>query len=180
MRKLFLLFLLTQCLLFVSAQNTVTQNQRLKVFMDCNSGCDMTFVRTEINIVDFLLDRQAADVHVLITEQQTGGGGTQYQMIFFGQNQFKQTADTIRFNVAANATDFEERDLFLKYLKLGLTPYIVKTVSAKDIVIDMKRRMAKKKGTHLPLSPKIHGTIGYSGLVSTVILMQTKYIKVHG
>lgn len=105
----------------------------------------MTFIRSEINIVDFMLDRQAADVHVLITEQQTGGGGSQYQFIFFGQNQFKQMADTIRFNTDANATDFEERDLFIKYLKLGLAPYIVKTGSAKDIVIDMKRKEGEKK-----------------------------------
>ncbi|HRG94506.1 MAG TPA: hypothetical protein PLZ10_16225, partial [Chitinophagaceae bacterium] len=51
---------------------------RLKVFIDCQSGCDMTFIRSEINIVDFLLDRVAADVHVLITEQDTGGGGEQF------------------------------------------------------------------------------------------------------
>ena len=138
----------------VSAQNTNVQKQRLKVFIDCvNTRCDMNFIRTEINIVDFLLDRQAADVHILITQQETGGGGSQYQFILFGQNQFKQAADTIRFNTDANATDFEERDLFIKYLKLGLTPYIVKTGFGKDIAIDMKKKEDGKKDENKTVSP---------------------------
>lgn len=111
---------------------------RLKVFIDCQSGCDMTFIRSEINIVDFLLDRVAADVHVLITEQDTGGGGEQFQLIFFGQQQFRGLKDTIRFINQPNNTDFEERDLLLKYIKLGLAPYIVRTKTAESVDIKMK------------------------------------------
>jgi hypothetical protein len=98
----------------------------------------MTFIRTEINIVDFLLDRQAADIHVLITDQNTGSGGDEYQLIFFGQNQFKNSKDTLYFINDANATDFEERDLVVKYLKLGLAQYIAKTKMAQEIQIQMK------------------------------------------
>lgn len=107
----------------------------------------MRFIRTEINLVDFLLDAQASDVHVLITEQETGGGGDEFQLIFFGQNQFKQLSDTLRFNTDANATEFEERDLLVKYLKLGLTPYIIKTGRGKDIKIEMKMAEGEKKDT---------------------------------
>src|SRR5688500_756190 len=72
---------------------------RLKVFIDCpNTWCDMQYIRTEVNIVDFLLDNIAADVHVLITQQNTGGGGDHYQLIFFGQHQFKGQKDTLRFS----------------------------------------------------------------------------------
>ena len=120
----------------VNSQNKYPD--RLKVFIDCHSGCDMTFIRTEINIVDFLLDRQAADIHVLITDQNTGSGGDEYQLIFFGQNEFKNIKDTLYFINDANATDFEERDLLVKYLKLGLAPYIAKTKMAKEIQIQMK------------------------------------------
>ena len=49
--------------------------QKLKVFIDCSSTfCDMMFIRTEINVVDFLLDRVASDVHVLITSLRNGSG----------------------------------------------------------------------------------------------------------
>ncbi len=99
----------------------------------------MTFIRSEINLVDFLLDNKAADVHVLITNQRTGGGGEQYQLIFFGQNSFRNLSDTIRFNTSANGTDFENRDQLIKYLKMGLAPYVAKTAAAKDVKIEFKK-----------------------------------------
>lgn len=145
MRKLFILFLIIIfCQLSVSAQINVTLKDRLKVYIDCYSGCDMTFIRSEINIVDFLLDRQAADVHVMITDQNTGSGGDEYQIIFYGQNEFKNIKDTLHFLNDPNATDFEERDLVVKYLKLGLTPFIVRTKMAKEIQIQMKSDNANK------------------------------------
>src|SRR6187401_3857122 len=159
MRKPFLLITLVFFTFLIKAQNTQPAH-RLKVFIDCsNTWCDQTFIKTEINIVDFLLDNQAADLHILITEQETGGGGSQYQLIFFGQNKFKQMTDTLRFNTDANATDFEERDLLIKYLKLGLTPYIVKAGNGKDIVIEMKTKTDEKRKI-LQVLPKTPGTIG--------------------
>ena len=113
---------------------------RLKVFVDCsNTRCDNSFIKTEINIVDFLLDRVASDVHMLITSQRNGSGGSQFQMIFYGQNKFKNTKDTLRFNVDPNATENERRDAMVKYIKLGLTPFIAQTDYAKDIDIQMKK-----------------------------------------
>ena len=146
MRKLVLLAALFFFTLFTKAQNNPQSPHRLKVFIDCsNTWCDHTFIRTEINIVDFLLDNQAADLHILITEQSTGSGGSQYQLIFFGQNRFKQMTDTLRFNTDPNATDFEERDMLIKYLKLGLTRYIIAAGNGNDIAIEMKRKEDEKK-----------------------------------
>jgi hypothetical protein len=128
---------------------------KLKVFIDCSSTwCDMSFIRTEINLVDFMLDRIAADVHVLVTEQSTGSGGSKYQLIFFGQNNFKNQQDTLHFNTDANATDFEERDLLIKYMKLGLASYVAKTGAANDAIINFKRtetEATKKDTTNKPI-----------------------------
>lgn len=137
MRKLIYFFIFFSTICFRSSSQ-IKYPDRLKVFIDCHRGCDLTFIRSEINIVDFLLDRQAADVHVLINDQNTGGGGDEYQLIFFGQNQFKNIKDTIRFLNDANNTDFEERALLVKYLKLGLTPFVAKTNLAGEVEISMK------------------------------------------
>lgn len=137
MRK-FVLFILFSFFGFIKAGSQIKYPDRLKVFIDCQSGCDMTFIRSEINIVDFLLDRLVADVHVLINDQNTGGGGDEYQLIFFGQNVFKDMRDTLRFINEPNNTDFEERALLLKYLKLGLAPYIARTKTADLVDIKMK------------------------------------------
>jgi hypothetical protein len=118
-KKILLLLTVLLCISGISnAQQEIPS--KLKVFIDCHSGCDITYIKSEINIVDFLLDRIVADVHVLITDESTGSGGEKYQLIFFGQNQFRNMTDTIYFDNDANNTDFEERDLLLKYLKLGL------------------------------------------------------------
>lgn len=138
MRKKILLLLPVLLCMYGNSIAQQTTPSRLKVFVDCHSGCDMTYIRSEINIVDFVLDRIAGDVHVLITDQNTGSGGDQYQLIFFGQNQFKNNGDTIYFDNDANNTDFEERELLIKYLKLGLAPYIAKTKMAQYISIGMK------------------------------------------
>lgn len=137
---------LLTCLLFISlttqAQNdsSQTNSNRLKVFVDCsNTWCDNTFIRSEITIVDFMLDRLAADVHLLITSLQNGSGGSQFQMIFYGQNKFRNNSDTLRFNVDPNATDSERRDAMVKYIKLGLTPFVMKTDFADAITIQMKK-----------------------------------------
>ncbi|HPH31506.1 MAG TPA: hypothetical protein PLB49_06635 [Chitinophagaceae bacterium] len=123
----------------VNAQPAPQAPNRLKVFFDCSSTwCDMTYIRSEINIVDFLLDNKAADVHLLITSQGTGSGGDQYQLIFFGQNQFSRQPDTLRFNTDPNITEFEERELLIRYIKLGLAPFIARTAAAKDITISYK------------------------------------------
>src|SRR5829696_3412312 len=140
MRKLFVLIIPLAFTLSLNAQGNKQPIQRLKVFIDCsNTWCDQTFIKTEINIVDFLLDNQAADLHILITEQSTGSGGSQYQLIFFGQNQFKNQSDTLRFTTSPNATDFEERDILIKYMKLGLAPFIAKTSSVNGVTINMKQ-----------------------------------------
>ncbi len=120
---------------------------RLKVYVDCsNTWCDDNFIKTEINIVDFLLDRIAADVHVLITSQQNGSGGSQLQLIFYGQNKFKNLPDTLSYNIDPNATESERRDAIAKYIKLGLTPFILKTNYADDISIQMKQTSKNKTG----------------------------------
>lgn len=122
------------------SQESEQSNQRIKLFLDCSSTfCDETYIRTEINIVDFVLDRIAADVHVLITSQQMGSGGRKYQMIFYGQKSFTGQRDTLRFTMLPLATDAEIRDKQLTFLKIGLVPYIAKTNMIQHVKLEMKR-----------------------------------------
>ncbi|MEO5581388.1 MAG: hypothetical protein ABIR66_01745 [Saprospiraceae bacterium] len=120
---------------------------RLKIFIDCSSWCDIQYIRSEINIVDFLLDNAASDVHVLITSYSTGSGGREYQLIFFGQQSFKNQTDTLRFSAGSDATEFETRDLILKSLKAGLVPFISKTGSAKNMEISLKTEGDNAEGS---------------------------------
>lgn len=132
----------------IYGQQSGKNADRLKVFIDCSSTwCDMSYIRTEINLVDFMLDRIAADVHVLITDQGTGSGGRKYQLIYFGQNNFRYVKDTISFSTDPNATDFERRGLLIKYLQLGLAPLIAKTNQGAYATISLKKTDSGKKDT---------------------------------
>lgn len=134
---------LTACLLILSVSSfaQVLQKEKIKLFVDCSTTyCDMNFIKTEITLVDFVLDNKAADVHVLITEQRNGGGGSQYQLIFFGQNKFSNLKDTLFFNTDPNNTEYEIRKLLVKYLQLGLVPFVTKTEAVKNISIQLKQK----------------------------------------
>ena len=45
--------------------------EKVKVYLDCSQTniCNSDYIRSEINMVDFVRDRQDADVHVLVTAQ---------------------------------------------------------------------------------------------------------------
>src|SRR5687768_16580714 len=122
---------------FAFAQLTIPS--RLKVYIDCsNTWCDFQHIRSEINIVDYMHDNSSADVHVLITSQGTGSGGNKYDIIFYGQHDFKNNTDTLNFVSGPDATENEQRDLLLKYIKAGLIPFIAKTAAADNIEISLK------------------------------------------
>ena len=67
-----------------AAQETATQPaapQLLRVFIDCYE-CDTEYLRQNVLFVDYVRDRTVADVHVLVTTQGTGGGGTAWTAKF--------------------------------------------------------------------------------------------------
>lgn len=140
MRKAsFVLGCILWSLLTYSQQNTLSK-QRIKLFVDCsNTWCDLTYIRTEINVVDFVIDRIAADVHLLITSQPIGSGGEQIQLIFYGLNKFaKQSSDTLRFETLPLATEAERRELLVRYIQAGLAPYIAKSGYLNEVTIKTK------------------------------------------
>ncbi|MBL7471210.1 hypothetical protein IS446_00275 [Robertkochia sp. 1368] len=99
----------------------------------------MDFIRTEITAVDFYRDNQKADVFILINTNRSGGGGTQYQLIFTGQqNIHTGKADTLYVNNKQTDTDFEVREKLTRFIKLGLAPYVAKTTAGEEIEINMK------------------------------------------
>ncbi len=134
--NIILLFLLLTVSVSSVAQN-ISTTSRLKVFLDCKTNCDEDFIRTEINIVDFLNQRQLADLHVLTFSIETGGGGLAYELIILGQNKFSGRKDTLHFSIGANSTQFERRDQLVKYLKLAIIPYLTANNDLDNVQISM-------------------------------------------
>lgn len=135
-----ILYLCTFVISLISSTSysQIVPEQKIKLFVDCsNSFCDMNYLKTQIKFVDYVLDNKVSDIDLLITQQNNGGGGSQYQLIFYGQNRFHQS-DTLRFNAKPNNTDFETRDMLVKYIQIGLLPFLTQTRSIENISIQLK------------------------------------------
>jgi hypothetical protein len=97
--------------------------EALRVFLDCQGGfCDFNFFRTEIVWVNWVRDRQVAQVHLLMTTQPSGGG-REYTLRFIGLGGYQGRDDEIRTFVSQTATADEERRIVVRAMKLGLASY---------------------------------------------------------
>ena len=122
------------------------QNNKLSVYLDCQrTGCDFDFIRSEVNVVDYYLDRLQADVHVLITQQQAGADQQQIQIIFFGMGKYDTISDTLIYVNKPNATDDERRRVMVRNLKIGLLPYLLKSGYAGNIDITLQKEVIAAK-----------------------------------
>ena len=133
-----LIFALFLSLLFssaISAKNKPVNKDEIRVFVDCNAWCNMSFIKTEINYVDFVPDRFSANVYIMITLQSTGSGGNELKLFFGGQENFKGMNDTLKFYRNSTDTEDEYRQNLVRFLKLGLTRFIAKTSLAQKMNI---------------------------------------------
>lgn len=111
-----------------------------KVFIDCHN-CDIDYIRTEIPFVNYVRDRKEADVHVLITTQSTGSGGTEYTLAFIGQGAFEGTNNTLIYASNTTDTDEERRRGYVAVLKMGLVSYTARTPIRDLLSVDFKEKV---------------------------------------
>ncbi|MBA3580587.1 MAG: hypothetical protein H0W42_11445 [Gemmatimonadaceae bacterium] len=105
-----------------------------RVFIDCER-CDDDFLREDIAWIDHVRDRAVADVHVLVTAQRTGSGGTEYTANFIGLRQFSGKQDTLSyFSRVAESSDQTRRGISA-VLKLGLVRYAARSPVASTLMI---------------------------------------------
>lgn len=106
----------------VDAQTAPTAPPR--VFLDCQTiGCDFDYFRTELRWVDWVRDRQDANVHVIVTSQPTGGGGRQFDISFEGREELAGNSFTLLHTSGTDASADERRSGLLRTLALGLAPF---------------------------------------------------------
>ena len=102
----------------------------LRIYLDCNF-CDTDYLKTEIKFVDYMRDRKDADVHVLVTSENTGAGGTAWTLKFIGLNTFEGQTHTVTFSTERNATNDDQRKEMARILKIGLVAYASGTPAIK-------------------------------------------------
>src|SRR6478672_13825423 len=90
-------------LLLQTAQLPAPVHPLVRVFLDCEE-CDDNYLKKEVTFIDYVRNREDADVHVLVTTQQTGGGGQQFTLKFIGLHAYEHQDQTLTYNAAQTAT----------------------------------------------------------------------------
>lgn len=143
-----LLALLPLLLLAGGAAAQQAVDRPLRVFLDCaDFRCDDDFLTQEIPWVDFVRDRQVADVHVLGTRQSTGAGGSAYTIDFQGRDGFDGQHLTLRATTLPDATDSDRRRELLRVIRLGLAPFATATARAPEAEFFLPEGVAEQVGT---------------------------------
>ena len=110
----------------------VSAQERPKLFLDCRTNCDMTYIKSEINYVDYMLDRQSAEVYILLVRQRTGSGGREFIMTI--ENKLSNSEpDELKFFTDANAMDADIRSAIVKNLKQALLKFMVEEDRMENI-----------------------------------------------
>ena len=120
----------------------------VNVFLDCNSHyCDFDFFRTEITFVNWVRDREVADVHILITTQETGGGGTSFELNFIGLRSMAGTTDSLKYSSRQTDTMDDVRKALVRVFKLGLVRFAARSPAADRIQITYTAPTAAQQTT---------------------------------
>jgi hypothetical protein len=117
-------------------QNTsAARTTPIRIFLDCGFFCDEDFLKREITFVDYMRDRRDADVHVLVTTQETGGGGTEYTLKFIGLGSFAGVEQTLRYSAPQTSTADERRKAIAEVIKQGLVRYVSESPQAPRLKV---------------------------------------------
>jgi hypothetical protein len=111
----------------------------LKVFLDCDRRiCDFDHFRREVTFISYVRDRLDAELHVLVTSQDTGAGGEEYSFFFIGLRQWEGARDTLQYVSLPDETEDETRSGLVQTFKLGLVRYVAATPAGPRLGISFR------------------------------------------
>lgn len=104
------------------------QQSRPNVFFDCaGARCNRQYYRTEIDWVNWVNDKEVADVHLIMTSQGTGAGGREYVLDFMGTDEETPYRDQHSYQSLPTDTDREVLDGIANTLALGMAMFANQT-----------------------------------------------------
>lgn len=103
------------------------------LFLDCQLNCHTRYIKEQINFVNYVNDRQVADIYILATSQRAAAGTREVQLSVIGNGPYEGMVDTLVFYYEANVSDAADRELLEANLKKALLPYLVKSGLSEKI-----------------------------------------------
>ncbi len=139
------------------------------VFLDCNV-CDFNYIRTHVRFVNYVRNRDEAQVQVLVTTMPTGSGGTQFTLIFLGRESFTGMDDTLRYESRPSQSWDKTRQGVANTLSLGLVRYADQTPIGKYLSVNVSKAGAstvvRDRWDHWVFSVSANGYLNGQSLTS--------------
>jgi hypothetical protein len=109
----------------------------LRVYLDCGD-CFAEYLRTEIKWVDFVRQREDADVHLLSSSRETGGGGREIVLRFVGAGRFQGINHELRvLSLTGDPEDVRRRNV-LRTVLVGFLGYVARLGLPSDLNVSVR------------------------------------------
>jgi len=112
-----------------------TRKNAIRIFLDCER-CDMDYMKREIPYINYVREVRESQVYLLITQQRTGSGGTEYSLFFSGQHEFSGMNDTLKFLTSPDDTRDVIRTGLTNSTAAGLMRYVARTPILSQVKIN--------------------------------------------
>lgn len=108
---------------------------RLRVFLDCD--CFQDYLRDEIKFVDFVHQAQDADVHILSTTSDTGGGGQETVLRLVGRGRFAGQDQALKAISQTADAESTRRERIKRTVEVGLAAYLAREGLPANVSIEV-------------------------------------------
>jgi hypothetical protein len=98
-------------------------NGKLKVYLDCGN-CFGDYIRDAVNMVEYVRDPAEADVHIIVSQSDTGSGGIERAVGFIGVGRFKGLDFRSRAISQSGDTEDTQRQRLATAITIGLLNYL--------------------------------------------------------
>ncbi|MDT8400129.1 MAG: hypothetical protein RQ743_00415 [Bacteroidales bacterium] len=117
-----------------NSEDSSPRQEALNIFLDCR-WCDRNYIKQTIPFVNYVNNKDEADVHILVRRRVTGGGGGEYIIDFIGQDDFSDIQEAMIFFSPVDQTADEIRRARANVLAMGLMQFVARTPMSKNIRI---------------------------------------------
>tara|TARA_R100001143_G_C3361139_1_gene136016 strand:- start:12668 stop:13783 length:1116 start_codon:yes stop_codon:yes gene_type:complete len=111
----------------------------------------MSYIRTNVDFVNYVRDQADADIYLRLTDASTGSG-RQFIIDLRGIPPFSDRRDTLVFESPNTATSDEERAELVRHIRIGLIPFVTGT-SAMNSIDVVRNTMVDDTITEEPDDP---------------------------
>lgn len=115
--------------------------RRLRVYLDCGD-CFSEYLRDQIKWVDFVRQPQDAEVVLLSSSRETGGGGREYLLRFVGAGRFQGTNKELRAVSVTGDPEDVRRGGVLDAVTVGLLGYMAQDGLPQGFDLTVRPRTA--------------------------------------